>query len=127
MTPAPQTKAFWALVDGVLVVNLDSRPERWQAVQAATSGVIPAAKLHRLPATLELAITALLLAVLIGIPLGLYCGLRPKAFSSRVIMAGSILGFSLPAFWVGLFLIMVFAIRRLLRRKSKSTPSRASR
>lgn len=66
---------------------------------------------QRLPATLELAITALLLAVLIGIPLGLYCGLRPKAFSSRVIMAGSILGFSLPAFWIGLFLIMVFAVQ----------------
>lgn len=56
VTPAPQTKAFWALVDGVLVVNLDSRPERWQAVQAATSGVIPAAKLHRLPATLGTAL-----------------------------------------------------------------------
>jgi len=67
--------------------------------------------LQRLPATLELAVAALLLAIVLGVPLGLYCGLRPKSMPSRVIMAGSILGFSLPGFWVGLFLIMVFAVQ----------------
>lgn len=54
--PTPQTDAFWGMVDGVLVVNLDSRPDRWQAVQAATAGLIPAGKLHRLPATLGTAL-----------------------------------------------------------------------
>lgn len=48
----PQLDAFWAMVDGVLVVNLDSRPDRWQTLLAATTGLIPADKLHRLPATL---------------------------------------------------------------------------
>ncbi len=66
--------------------------------------------LQRLPATLELALVALALAIVLGIPLGLWAGLRPDALSSRAIMGGSILGFSLPTFWVGLMLIMVFAV-----------------
>ena len=72
----------------------------------------PALKLilHHMPATLELAFSALFLAVVIGIPLGLYAGLFPETFASRAIMAGSILGFSLPTFWVGLMFIMLFAV-----------------
>jgi peptide/nickel transport system permease protein len=66
--------------------------------------------LERMPATLELALTALVLAIVIGIPLGLYAGLKPESWTSKTIMAGSILGFSLPTFWVGLMLIMVFAV-----------------
>lgn len=66
--------------------------------------------LHHMPATMELAFTALLLAIVIGIPLGLYAGLYPDNMLSKGIMAGSILGFSLPTFWVGLILIMVFAV-----------------
>ena len=65
---------------------------------------------ERIPATFELALTALLLAVVIGVPFGVYAGMRPNAISSRTIMAGSILGFSLPTFWVGLMMIMVFAV-----------------
>ena len=67
--------------------------------------------LQRLPATLELAVAALLLAVLLGVPLGLWAGLRPAHPVSRLLMAGSIVGFSLPAFWVGLMLIMVFSVQ----------------
>jgi len=72
----------------------------------------PALKLivQRMPATLELALAAFLLAVVFGIPLGMYAGLRPESPASRAIMAASILGFSLPTFWVGLMLIMVFAV-----------------
>jgi peptide/nickel transport system permease protein len=66
--------------------------------------------LERMPATLELALAAMLIAILLGIPLGLWAGLRPNGFAGRTIMAGSILGFSLPTFWVGLMLIMVFAV-----------------
>ncbi|MBI1776233.1 MAG: ABC transporter permease [Proteobacteria bacterium] len=65
---------------------------------------------ERLPASLELALTAFLLSLVVGLPLGLWAGLRPKAVSSKTIMAGSILGFSLPTFWQGLVLIMVFAV-----------------
>jgi peptide/nickel transport system permease protein len=66
--------------------------------------------LERMPATLELASAAMLIAVVLGIPFGLWAGLRPHSFSGRTIMAGSILGFSLPTFWVGLMLIMVFSV-----------------
>jgi peptide/nickel transport system permease protein len=73
----------------------------------------PALKLiaGRMPATMELAVTAVLLSVVIGIPLGLYAGLHPDGIVGRATMAGSILGFSLPSFWVGLMLIMVFAVQ----------------
>jgi peptide/nickel transport system permease protein len=67
--------------------------------------------LERMPATLELAVSAVLLSVLIGIPLGLMAGLRPDNIVSRAVMAVSIVGFSLPTFWVGLMLIMVFAVQ----------------
>ena len=72
----------------------------------------PALKLilQRMPATLELAFAAFLLAIVFGIPLGMYAGLKPESPASRAIMASSILGFSLPTFWVGLMLIMVFAV-----------------
>ena len=66
--------------------------------------------LDKLPATLELAGAAMFLAILFGIPLGLIAGLRPHSFVGRSIMAGSILGFSLPTFWVGLVLIMLFSV-----------------
>jgi peptide/nickel transport system permease protein len=66
--------------------------------------------LERMPATLELATAAMLLAVLAGVPLGIYAGLKPESFGARSVMTGSVLGFSLPNFWVGLMLIMVFAV-----------------
>lgn len=65
---------------------------------------------QRLPATLELAFAALLLAVLTGIPLGLLAGLFPDHPLSKLVMTGSILGFSLPTFWIGLMLIMAFSV-----------------
>lgn len=66
--------------------------------------------LERLPATLELAISALIISLIIGLPLGLFAGLYPNRIASRIIMTGSILGFSLPTFWVGLMLILIFAV-----------------
>jgi peptide/nickel transport system permease protein len=66
---------------------------------------------ERMPATLELAFLAMLIAVAIGIPLGLYAGLKPDSRLSKLIMAASIVGFSLPTFWVGLLLIMLFAVQ----------------
>jgi peptide/nickel transport system permease protein len=67
--------------------------------------------LERMPATLELALAAMAIAVTLGIPLGLLAGLRPQSWLARLIMALSTLGFALPTFWVGLMLIMVFAVQ----------------
>ncbi|MGB7540513.1 MAG: ABC transporter permease [Burkholderiales bacterium] len=73
---------------------------------------VPAIRLilERMPATLELALAATAIAVVFGIPLGLWAGLKPDSAAGKTIMAGSILGFSLPTFWVGLMLIMVFSV-----------------
>ena len=65
---------------------------------------------ERMPATMELAFAAMFIAIVLGIPLGLWAGLKPDSFSGKTIMAGSILGFSLPTFWVGLMLIMTFSV-----------------
>lgn len=66
--------------------------------------------LQRLPATLELAFCALIMALLIGIPLGLLSGLKSGSATDETIMTGSILGFSLPNFWQGMMLIMIFSV-----------------
>lgn len=89
----------------------------WNAVRGdlGTSFVygIPAIEvlLLRLPTTLELAVFAMLLALAVGIPLGIVAGMRPGSLAARTIMTGSILGFSLPAFWVGLMLVLIFAVQ----------------
>lgn len=72
----------------------------------------PALKLilSRLPATLELAFFAVVLALVLGVPLGMYAGLYPKSPISKIIMTGSVIGFSVPNFWQGLMLIMLFAV-----------------
>ncbi len=73
---------------------------------------VPSLKLilQRMPATMELASAALIMSIVVGIPLGLYAGLKPETKTAKTIMAGSILGFSLPTFWVGLMMIMLFAV-----------------
>jgi len=65
----------------------------------------------RLPATFELALSAMLIASVVGIPLGIWAGYKPRATSSKAIMGLSILGFSLPTFWVGLLLVLTFAVQ----------------
>lgn len=64
--------------------------------------------MQRLPATMELALAALFIALIIGVPLGAYAGLKPQSALARTIMGVSIFGVSVPAFWIGLMLIAVF-------------------
>lgn len=66
--------------------------------------------LQRLPATLELTFVGLVFALGLGIPLGLLAGLKPNTVTDETIMTGSILGFSLPSFWQGMMLIMIFSV-----------------
>ncbi|MEL7347889.1 MAG: ABC transporter permease subunit, partial [Pseudomonadota bacterium] len=110
------------IAEAIARLGLD-RPiheQYWRFLMGALEGDLgrsfifgePALKLilAHMPATLELAFASLVMALVIGIPLGLYAGLYPDGIASRTIMAGSILGFSLPTFWVGLMFIMVFAV-----------------
>jgi peptide/nickel transport system permease protein len=77
---------------------------------------------QRLPATLELALFGLAFSILIGVPLGMLAGLKPESWLGRTIMSGSILGFSLPNFWIGLMLILLFAVElRLLPASGRGT------
>lgn len=65
---------------------------------------------ERLPATLELATTALVLSLVIGMAFGLWAGMKPQSAVDEGIMTGSILGFSMPNFWQGMMLIMIFSV-----------------
>ena len=64
----------------------------------------------RLPATLELVLISVFSASIIGVSLGIYAGYRPESWTAKTIMAASVLGFSVPSFWVGLILILTFAV-----------------
>src|SRR5947207_8666128 len=98
----PLWAQYWTFLGGVLHGDLG----RSFVHSTSALGLI----FERMPATLELALSAMVIAVVLGIPLGLWAGLKPDTTAGRTIMAGSILGFSLPTFWVGLMLIMVFSV-----------------
>lgn len=66
--------------------------------------------LHHMPATLELAVLGLIFSLVIGIPLGVYAGYKANEWPGKAIMTGSIFGFSLPNFWVGMMLVLIFAV-----------------
>ena len=65
---------------------------------------------EKMPATLELVFVTMILTILIGIPLGVFAGAAPKRLTSKITMAGSIFGVSLPSFWVGMIMIYVFSL-----------------
>jgi len=67
--------------------------------------------LERMPATVEMVLVSMLLALVVAIPLGVYAGANPGTRLSRLIMSGSLLGISLPGFWVGMLLIYFFAVQ----------------
>ena len=66
---------------------------------------------QRVPATLELVFVSAVLALGISIPLGVYAGAFPKRKSSTLVMGGSILGISLPSFFIGIMLIYIFSLK----------------
>jgi peptide/nickel transport system permease protein len=65
---------------------------------------------ERFPATLELALAAAVIALAVGVPLGVYAALRRGSFGSQVVMTLSLLGVSLPTFLIGILLILLFAV-----------------
>lgn len=67
--------------------------------------------LQRLPATVELALAAMLIAVVVGVPVGVVSAVRRGALLDRLAMLGALTGQSMATFWVGILLILVFAVR----------------
>ena len=65
---------------------------------------------ERLPATLELAMTAAVLGLMIGIPMGIFTALKRDSWTSKIFLTGSLIGVSLPNFLIGIFLILIFAV-----------------
>ncbi len=66
--------------------------------------------LQRLPATLELAFVAMVVSLAIGFPLGIWAGLKRQTVGARAVMAATVLGFSIPTFWIGILLIILFGV-----------------
>src|SRR5437764_10757962 len=66
--------------------------------------------LEKLPATLELSFVAALLALALGVPMGIYTGLHRHSWGSQVLLAVSLIGVSLPTFLIGILLILIFAV-----------------
>lgn len=98
----PLAEQYWFFVRDAAAGNLG----RSFVYNAPAIGLI----LERMPATVELATAAMLIALALGIPLGLWAGVAPRSVPGRTITAASVLGFSLPTFWVGLLLILVFSV-----------------
>jgi len=65
---------------------------------------------ERMPATMELAVIAMIISILIGIPLGIISSIKPNSILSRVIMFFSLSGISVPVFWTGMILVLVFSV-----------------
>ncbi|MEM9247668.1 MAG: ABC transporter permease [Pseudomonadota bacterium] len=66
--------------------------------------------LERLPATLEVAFFAMFIGLVVGIPLGVYSGLNQKKPATKVISFSTTVGYSIPNFWQGVLLIMLFSV-----------------
>src|SRR5690625_3647464 len=66
--------------------------------------------LERLPATFELAIASMIVALIISIPLGIYSAMKRNSFADLIITGSSVLGKAMPNFWLGILLILIFAV-----------------
>jgi peptide/nickel transport system permease protein len=66
---------------------------------------------ERLPATIELALGALIIGLIIAMPIGIISAVRQNSLLDRFSMAGAFLGISMPAFWLGIILILIFSVR----------------
>jgi peptide/nickel transport system permease protein len=98
----PLLEQYWVFLKGAVTGDLGKSFVFGKSAMAVI--------LERMPATLELAFLAMVISITLGVPLGLFAGLKPDHWFAKLIMAGSILGFSLPTFWVGLLLIMFFSV-----------------
>jgi peptide/nickel transport system permease protein len=65
---------------------------------------------QRLPATLELALTAFVVSTVVGVALGVVAAVRPGSLADSLVTAFNVVAFSVPSFWVGLVLILVFSV-----------------
>lgn len=99
----PVTVRFLGFLKGLLVGDFGISYRAHEPVASLIA--------ERLPATVELAIASLVITLCVGVPLGVYCGIRPKSLPARAVMFASIAGVTLPTFVVGILLIAVFSVK----------------
>jgi len=89
---------LWRALHGDFGISYRNRRPVWELIA------------ERLPATLELSIVAAILALAIGVPMGVYTGLRRDGVLSKLFLTVSLIGISLPTFLIGILLILLFGV-----------------
>lgn len=99
----PIIEQFWVFLKNALSGNLGT--------SIVSNNSVWSEFIERFPATLELGLVGLFLATLIGIPLGIYAAIKRNGFFDYFLMSTSLIGYSMPIFWWGLILILVFSVK----------------
>jgi dipeptide transport system permease protein len=99
----PITTQFWHFLKNVLQGNLGT--------SIVSNNSVWSEFIERFPATLELGLIGLFFATLIGIPLGIYAAIKRNSFFDYFLMSSSLVGYSMPIFWWGLILILIFSVK----------------
>ena len=99
----PIIEQFWHFLKNALHGNLGT--------SIVSNNSVWSEFIERFPATMELGLVALFFATLIGIPLGIYAAIKRNSFFDYFLMSSSLIGYSMPIFWWGLILILVFSVK----------------
>ena len=99
----PIIQQFWHFVKNALQGNLGT--------SIVSNNSVWFEFMERFPATFELGMVGLFFATIIGIPLGIYAAIKRNSFFDYFLMSGSLIGYSMPIFWWGLILILVFSVK----------------
>ncbi len=99
----PILEQFWIFLKKVIQGNLGT--------SIVSNNSVWSEFIERFPATLELGLIALIFSTIIGIPLGIYAALKRNSFFDYFLMSASLIGYSMPIFWWGLILILIFSVK----------------
>lgn len=99
----PIIQQFWHYLSNALRGNLGT--------SIVSNNSVWSEFIERFPATLELGIVGLFVATIIGIPLGIYAAIKRNSFFDYFLMSSSLIGYSMPIFWWGLILILIFSVK----------------
>lgn len=99
----PIIEQFWVFLKSAIKGNLGT--------SIVSNNSVWSEFIERFPATLELGMVGLIMATIIGIPLGIFAALKRNSFFDYFLMSTSLIGYSMPIFWWGLILILVFSVK----------------
>lgn len=99
----PIIEQFWVFLKNALSGNLGT--------SIVSNNSVWSEFIERFPATLELGMVGLFFATIIGIPMGIYAAIKRNSFFDYFLMSTSLIGYSMPIFWWGLILILVFSVK----------------